>query len=303
MASLKDILPLLLAGGAGAASPQGADVFNNILRQKRIGEQQDRQERESDERLTLARLASDRAGRAEERAITSQEGSISLRQMRMDAIDRDNKERDRTRASESKIIDFYAEKYPELAATGVFEGDLTKADAGKIVESFGGKTFEEQMDEAQIAKDRGLSASLPIQGGGSVGTGPAPRQGKASKEPVEFTDAMAASIYHDAQADISNAQEKLEKAQINLMSLEGDNGQDVITPAALESARAEVRARERDLQRAQEQPQINFRNEGASEAQINSYWPPPPPPGSTQPVPSHGALDPQGLIDQVYGRK
>ena len=270
MASLKDILPLLLAGGAGAASPQGADVFNNILRQKRIGEQQDRQDKESEQRLTLAQMASDRAGRSEERAITNQEGSISLRQMRMDQIDRQNADRDRSAASEKKRVDYMIGENQDLAETGLIDNSMTLEDVEAVIKSRdpGRPTWEEGIDRMQALKERNLSGSVDTEGG-RVGTGQSSGP-KAEKEAPEFNEVMAQEIFLDAQPAIEKAEEGHAKAKLeyDLLMEQVGTGEEV-SQAQIESASMKLARKSQMIRDARQRVPLGFAKAGASQAQID----------------------------------
>jgi hypothetical protein len=300
VASLKDILPLILAGGAGAVSPQGADVFNNILRQKRIGEQQDRQERDSEERLTLARMASDRAGRAETRAETNAEGVISFRDMQKGRFKKEDERLERIRKSETKLIDYYRSEYPELAASGALDDITEKKHADAIIESFGAPTIEDQMDQLEVIRGRGLSGSLPLEGGGRVGVG-LPGQPKAGKEPIEFTKVIGAGIVLRGQDAILKAEADLEQAQIAMTAASDPNGITEPTEAGIAAAEAKVRAKQAALQRAHAEIPQQLREANATEDEVDQLMNPQGSPvDPTQSVASHAVTPEEKAREQFF---
>ena len=181
MANLKEILPLILAGASGAASPQGADVFGNILAMKehqenRAMEKEDR-ELQQEDRLTMLQLQKNkeeravaeeaRAGKREGRASKSAAGVAKVRDITLNRMRREELEATGQDAKSITHREFLQAEYPDIAP---LFNDVPYDDMEKIRDKFGAPSIEDQIDKLKIAKDAGMSATLGVEGG-SVGTG------------------------------------------------------------------------------------------------------------------------------------
>ena len=291
MASLKEILPLLLAGGAGAASPQGADVFNNILRQKRVGEQQERQERESEQRFTLAQRASDRAERSEERAVKNQEGVISIRQMRMDQINKQNAETDRVAAGEKIRKDYLIGEHPELVAIGSIDERMTQKQVEAVIKSEDKRNpdWEESKERALELKALDLSGSFRTDQG-TIGTGPTPRQGKVEEPLPPFTETMLMRIKQDAAPGIAKAEEQFRQSQLEYHLAKSGQGMEEVTEIGLESLRQKMEADRAGVASAQEAIPVAMLEQNASPEDVQEYLNPSQGDPGFEPVSSHAPI-------------
>ena len=274
MGTLKDLLPILGAGVAGAASPQGADVFNNILRQKRVGEQQDRQERESDQRLTLAQMASDRAERGDARAEKNQEGVTSLREMRMGREQRAADDYDRERAGEAVRVKYLMGEHPELVAAGVLTPGMSQDDAEDYIKSEDDKnpTWEESIDNAKYLRSMGLSGSFETDKG-RIGTGSTAT--KTEKVEPPFDGNMAQEIYLDAQPAIQKAEENYRQSALAYEMATNGMSIEETTPAEIESLRQKMVADQGAIGQAKARVDLNWSKAGASAEQIHELNNPP----------------------------
>ena len=155
MANLKEILPVVLAGIGGAASPQGADVFNNMAqmmqerqRYKATEERAMRQEARADEGLQLRK--------DEAKAATS------LREIKLREAKAAEEERAKAEERRAAALDWYSqnvdpslpeeEQVKRRAAFG-FASDPDEM--GKMAEKFGMMTLQEKMDLLNANPDGG----------------------------------------------------------------------------------------------------------------------------------------------------
>jgi len=269
VANLKDILPLILAGGAGAASPQGADVFNNILRQKRIGEQQDAVNKDREERLTLAKLAFDRADRSETRAVKNQEGVTSLRQMRMEDIERQRERLEKIKKSEQKSVDFMLAENPDVTQSGLVDNTMTLQDVTNVIKSYDPEapTMEDHFDFLAEAQKRNLAASVDT-GQGRLSTGQTTT--KAAAEEPEFNETMAEEIFLDAQAGIQKAEDAHSKVQQEYDTLMAAVEQgDEVSSAEVEEVSSRLARKSQAIRDARRRIPLGFAKAGATQTQID----------------------------------
>jgi hypothetical protein len=228
MANLKEILPLLLAGVAGAASPQGADAFQNIYRMSLANKEGERREKSDSARLALSERTADRMDKADERATETQAQVTSMRQMSMEKAERlakKTKEDDRSfkeyREQTYGSGKFSDEEIVELSAL------TNRTDFDSRVRDLGAPTLRELIEIQKEAEESGFGAqtsstgktSLYSQSKGRAGQ-EGPTKSELRKEAGDFIDDNSSEL-DDLRIDYEEADEKIRRLQTK-MSQESD---------------------------------------------------------------------------------
>jgi hypothetical protein len=161
MAKLKEIAPMVLAGLAGAASPQGADVFQDIHRQRMIAEQQKRREAESEQRQSLALKAAERAERGEERDIERHQGVVKLSELRLQEAERERDEADDDRRGLEKYIQSNIEANQDMFSQEpgnliMFQEAKSIKEADKMLDEWNAPSIKEIAEKHKEAAQSGM---------------------------------------------------------------------------------------------------------------------------------------------------
>ena len=253
MPSLKEILPLIMAGAAGAGSPQGADVFQNILSMKE--HQMDRKEQKEDranalqDRLTVLELQEAR----EERAVAGakrddekwkldkkrQEGvarqsEITLRNMQRKELE-DTGMDPRSIAFRETLV----EQSPDMA--WLYEGQNYE-EMEALRDTANLPSTAEQIAEIRSMQRQGVSGTLEIEGG-SVSTG----RSASTKAKTPLSEADARAMVADNKGTQHKLERELRDARSDLAEMKNDTVMDH-TASDIAKAESAIEFYERELE-------------------------------------------------------
>lgn len=160
MPTLKELAPMLLAGVAGAASPQGASVFQNIAEMKRVRELDERRKQESELRTKHAVEAAERAGRGEKRDIERHKQVVRVSDLREQALKRDAEDTAKRERGRKAYIETGIEQNPVLFEDPgkliVFQEADDIEEAREMLKNWNAPDVEEMAKVHKQAEEKGL---------------------------------------------------------------------------------------------------------------------------------------------------